>query len=207
MAEPQRDHAPYRAAIKPRLAALERVFGPKGLYLVSPIPLPLGGRPTLVGLPGYLPDADVFCTSEMTGGWGSGQKPGPHGEYELVMVVKKGSALAPETTGDQLGKQGFVGSILTDLAKHSTQAVLKHGETAGPLDPRLAPMSDVLFVDLTNPKVPFQFRGQAYGLLLVVLINDEETRLREERSAAELIARLRKATVFPVSDLARPSVA
>lgn len=63
----------------------------------------LGGDATIIAYADYLAGQTVYCTSEMTGEWGSGQKPGPRGEFELVMVLPNESPLAPTSTED-----GFV---------------------------------------------------------------------------------------------------
>jgi hypothetical protein len=200
----------YGRALELRLPALERCFGKHKEYLVSPIPFYLGGGPTLVGFPNAVPGATVYCTSEMTGGWGSEQKPGPYGEYELVMVVETGGVLAPHVEvgeGARAAKMGHVGSLLSDLAKYSRTAKLLPGETIGPVHPNLSPMTNAMFVDLTSAKKPFEFGGARYGLLLVVLIDDAEFDLCQRDGSAAVIERMRAAKTYPVSSLTRASVA
>lgn len=196
----------YGEAIKLRVAALEKIFGEHTAYLGSPIPFYLDGRPTILEFGNHLPNANVYCTSEMTGTWGSGQKPGSNGEYELVMVCPKDSPLNPKVDEPPVVKQGFVGMFLSDIARYSTKAKLAHGHTMGPLDGRVAPMRHILFINLTNPKVPFAFGGRTYGLLLLMLITENEHLHSQKHGSNDLISKLRTSKAFPLSDLRRKPV-
>ncbi len=198
---------PYGDLIPARLEALERVFGKHGEYLVSPLPFYLGGGPTLVGFPDAVPGAMVYCTSDLTGGWGSGQQPGLHGEYEFVMVVERAGPLAPFKKSDGSTVVGQVGSLLTDLAKLSLTTRFLPGETAGPLHPSLRPLTQALFVDLTKPRRPFEIKRKTYGLTLVMLITDTEFKFAKSNGHAEVVRRLRERALFPISSLSRLSVA
>lgn len=198
----------YGTLITDRVAALEEVFGEHDDYIVSPLPFPMGGNPTVVGFPHAVPNAVAYCTHEMTGDWGSGQQHGPHGEYEFVIVAPTEGPLSPHHQGP--GKPFDVGpavSILHGLARYSLTLKFLPGETIGPLDPSLAPMTNVLFIDLTTPKRPFQIDGKTYGLTLAYLITDAEAELKRKIGHVEFTKRLRAAGVYPVSSLDRPSIA
>lgn len=195
----------YGKAITPRLAALERVFGKHAEYLVSPVPFYLGGDTTKVGFEDSHKGSVVYCTSEMTG-WDSGQQAGPNGNYELAIVVPKDSPLRPSRKDGQVFTKGWMGVLLDALARLSTQARLVGGELAGPIEPAFAPMSYVLFVDLTNPKLPFEFGGESYGLLLCLLITESERKFVAEHGSDQLLKRLRAAKLFPVSSTTRRAV-
>jgi hypothetical protein len=197
----------YGTLITDRLAALEAVFGEHDDYLVSPLPFYLGGNPTIIGFPHAVPNAKVYCTHEMTGDWGSGQKHGAHGEYEFVIVVPASGPLTPRQHPDKSFDIGPVLSILHGLARFSLTYKFLPGETVGPLDSSLAPMTNVLFVDLTTPKRPFQIDGKTYGLTLAYLITDAEADLKRKIGHVEFTKRLRAAGVYPVSSLDRPNIA
>ncbi len=196
----------YGDVIGPRLDALEAVFGPKSAYLVSPVPSYLGGGTTFGAFPDAVPGGVVYCTSELTGDWGSGQLTGGRPEYELCIVLAPGSPLAPQVTS-QTGTCGRVGSLLHDLATFSKQREFEHGETAGPVDPALNPMANVLFVDLTNPKKPLEYLGSTYGIMLAMLITTAEQQYLVKHGSAALIKALRAAKAFPISSLDRTPVA
>jgi hypothetical protein len=85
----------YALALGQRPAAIERPFGKCDSVLHFPIPFYLGGDPAILPFAQHIKGATIYCTSDMTGGWGSGQKPGPHSEYELVLVLPNGSPLGP----------------------------------------------------------------------------------------------------------------
>lgn len=174
--------------------------------MASPVPFYLGGDATILGYEEYLPDHTVFCTDEMSGAWGSGQKPGPSGEFELVMVLPRHSPLAPVRESDQLIKKGWLGVTLQGFAKYSTQAMLAPGEVAGPLPDAFSPHTHLLFVDLTAGKVKFGFGGRQYGLLLLMSISAPEQQFQAEHGAAALLKRLRQAGAYPASNPARKSV-
>jgi hypothetical protein len=178
--------------------------------MVSPVPSQLGGgATTFATFPDAVPGGVVYCTSELTGDWGSGQLTGPptNTEYELCIVVKPDSPLAPQVQDGQIGTIGHVGSLLHDLATFSKQRHFEHGETAGPLHPSLNPMSCALFVDLTNSKKPFEYLGSRYGIMLVILITNAEHAYLSMRGAPALIKALRAAGTFPISDLSRKPLA
>ena len=196
----------YTELLRQRTAAIEGLFGKHSLYLASPVPFYLGGDATILGFDEYLPDHTVFCTNEMTGAWGSGQKPGNSGEFELVMVLAKGSTLAPSRAADGLMRKGWLGVTLHGFAKYSTQAVLTPGEVAGPLPDAFSPHTHLLFVDFAAGKVKFGFGGRQYGLLLLISINAAEKRYHEAHGAEALLKKLRKAGSYPASDPARMDV-
>ncbi len=189
-----------------RTAALQGLFGKHSLYLVSPVPFALGGDATILGYDEYLPGHTVYCTSEMTGAWGSGQKPGASGEFELVMVLPKGSALSPVHAADGLVKKGWLGVTLHGLARYSTQAVLTPGQVAGPLPDAFSPHTHLLLVDLTAGDIKFGFGGRQYGLLLLISISTPEQQFQSEHGAAALLNALRHAGEYPVSNPARKDV-
>lgn len=195
----------YAATLKQRTAALDAIFGKQALYMASPVPFYLGGDATVLAYEDYLPNHVVYSTNEMTGAWGSGQKPGPGGEFELVMVLPKGSALAPTRISGGVIKKGWLGVTLHGFARYSTQTTLIPGEVAGPLPDAFSPHTHLLFVDLMKDKAKFKFGGQQYGLLLLMSIYDSERQYHEEHGAAALIARLRQAGVFPATDPTRAS--
>lgn len=196
----------YADVLRQRTVALEGLFGKHSMYLASPVPFYLGGDATIIGFDDYLPGHSVYCTNEMTGAWGSGQKPSTSGEFELVMVLPKGSPLAPVRAADGLVRKGWLGVTLDGFAKYSTQAVLTAGEVAGPLPDAFSPHTHLLFVDLNAGKVKFGFGGRQYGLLLLLSISAAEQRFQEERGAEALLKKLRQAGAYPASSPARKDV-
>lgn len=196
----------YTQVLEARTAALDSIFGKRSLYLISPIPYYLGGDAAIIGYEGYLRGYVVYCTSEMTGGWGSGQKPGPSGEFELVMVLPKESSLAPVRKMDKVIEKGWLGVTLHGFAKYSTEATLAPGEVAGPLPEAFAPHTHLLFVDLTAGKIKFGFSGRQYGLLLLMSINEAEHEFHAENGPAALLKKLRQAGAYPATDPSRKSV-
>jgi hypothetical protein len=191
-AEPQ-DFSRQAAAL--RVPALELLLGPHREVLESPFPFALGGDPCILTFEQNVPGAVVYCTSDLTGRWGSGQVPGPHGEYELVVVARPQAAQWPV-------------AVLRHLAALTTSQVLRHGDAAGPVPvPDLGPLDHILFVDLNNPKAPFAFGGGHYGLVLCLLITEAEHGLLRAGGLKELVRRLRDAGAYPVSDPARPVLA
>jgi hypothetical protein len=191
----------------PRNEALERLFGTPDHVIASPIPFYLGGDPTVLSFPSHVKNAVVYCTSELTGGWGSGQTPGPLGEYEFAIVLPKNSPLGPRPQEGNLVGKGWSGVTLCGFARYSLEAVMRHGETSGPLPPQFAPFTQILFVELGRSRIPFEFGGARYGLLLLCLITDSERDFVKSSGPDALIARLRAANAFPVSDPARKPVA
>lgn len=196
----------YTEVLKQRTAALDDLFGKRSLYLASPVPFYLGGDATILGYDEYLPDHTVYCTNEMTGDWGSGQKPGPSGEFEMVMVLPRHSPLAPVRTSDQLIQKGWLGVTLHGFAKYSMQAMLAPGEVAGPLPEAFSPHTHLLFVNLATGKVKFGFGGREYGLLLLISISTPEQEFQAQHGAPALLKRLRQAGAFPVSNPTRKNV-
>jgi hypothetical protein len=190
----------------PRNDALERLFGKADHVIASPIPFYLGGDPTVLSFPSHFKDAVVYCTSELTGGWGSGQRPGPLGEYEFALVLPKDSPLGPRPQEGNIVGKGWSGVTLCGFARYSLEAVVRHGETS-PLPSQFAPFTQILFVELGRSRVPFEFRGKRYGLLLLCLITDSELAFAKSSGAEALIARLRTAKAFPISHPARKPVA
>lgn len=196
----------YTEVLAQRTAALDAIFGKRALYLASPVPFYLGGDATIFGYEDYLPNHTVYCTSEMTGAWGSGQKPSPGGEFELVMVLPTGSPLSPTRTADGLITKGWLGVTLHGFARYSTETVLAAGEVAGPLPDAFRPHTHLLFVDLNKGKARFGFGGKQYGLLLLMSIHESERQYREVNGAPALITKLRQAGVFPATNPTRQSV-
>lgn len=196
----------YTAVLQQRMAALEGLLGKHSLYMASPVPFYLGGDATILGFDEHLPGHTVYCTSEMTGAWGSGQKSGMNGEFELVMVLPKASPLAPSRAADGLIKKGWLGVTLHGFARYSTQAVLAAGEVAGPLHEAFSPHTHLLFVDLTAGMVKFGFGGRQYGLLLLISISPAEQRFHAEHGAEALLKKLRRARAYPASNPARKDV-
>lgn len=189
-----------------RTAALDAIFGRHALHFPSPVPFWLGGDATILAYEEYLLNQVVYVTSEMTGGCGTGQKPGQHGEFELVMVLPKGSRLAPTPTANGVVRKGWLGVTLHGFAKYSTQATIAPGDVAGPLPDAFLPHTHLIFIELNIDNPMFAFGGKQYGLMLLMSIHESERRFCEVHGATALTAKLRKAGVFPVTDPTRDSV-
>jgi hypothetical protein len=197
----------YGDAIVPRLEALDRALGPHADYLVSPIPFFLGGRATIASFPDAIPNAVVYCTSEMTG-WDSGQQHGDGDPFEFAIAVPNESLLRPSDEGNSLARQGWIGSLLSGMASFSTEALILHAETAGPLDPALAPMTRLLFTEFTQMKSPFSYKGRSYGIRLMTLITESEFEFAvKTESVPLLIDKLRARNPYLISDLHRTPIA
>jgi len=189
-----------------RLVALDGIFGKREKLLYFGIPFGLGGDPAIAIYSNYLPGRTVYCTSEMTGGWGSGQLPGEFGEYEFVIVLPNGSELGPGVYSEEASTKGWSGVLLCGFCKHSCETVVGHGDTSGPLPEAFAPHTAILFAQLAGGRVRFEFGGRRYGLMLMMSITDAEYRFAREHSGALLIKKLREAGAFPVTDPSRKCV-
>ncbi len=194
----------YGRALELRVPALENIFGKHEQYLISPIPFYLGGDPTIVGFPHHL-SGTVFCTSEMTGDWGSDQKTDDGQEREFVIVTRPNSPLNPRSKNGKVAEKGWVGVILSGLAKYSCQAVMRSGDTVGPWEEMSATPYGLLY-SLTSTRKRFEFGGRSYGLLLCMLISESEAAYRRENGVDALVKALRVAGAFPYSDPERASV-
>lgn len=196
----------YTEVLGRRIAALDAIFGKRALYIASPVPFYLGGDATIIAYADYLQGHTVYCTSEMTGNWGAGQKPGPIGEFELVMVLPNGSPLAPTSAEGGLIRKGWLGVTLHGFAKYSTQVTLAPGDLAGPLPDAFSPHTHLLLVDLTAGRVKFGFGDRQYGLVLLISISEPERKFHAEHGGAALLKLLRQAGTFPVTNPARRNV-
>jgi hypothetical protein len=131
----------------------------------------------------------------------------PLGEYELAIVLKSGSRLGPQPTGhDHVLTKGWSGVLLSGYAKYSCEHVLKHGDTGGPLPPEFEPLRHILFVEIGDGKLAFEFLRKRYGLLLMVLITESEFEFKQKEGTDALLRCLRAAKIFPFSDPERTSV-
>ncbi len=190
----------WSTCLEQRVAALVAMFGPHDRYLVSPLPFALGGGVTTLRFPHVDPTFHLYCTCELTGGWGSKQIPGSRGEFELLIAVPRDSQLQPRD-----GQKGMVGVIFDYLATISREALLDHGHTLGPLESQeLYPMTHMILLNDAPPR-PFAFGGRSYGLLTAFLLLEEEFRFgRKDKEG--LIRLIRGLGSVPVSSLERQSL-
>lgn len=195
----------YVNVLKSRAAALVKVFGPIAGVLGSPIPIYLGGDVDIAYFKGASPGTIVLCSHGMSG-WESGQIEGERGQYELVMVIKEGGPLAPARVNGPVMSRGWAATLVNGVAKYSTEALLKPGETTGPLPAAFGGLESILFWELTSDRRPFVLSGVSHGLLLCIGITIEEREHASTHGASSLVSLLRKHSVFPMTDPDRKSV-
>lgn len=192
----------FERLLEQRLRSLESVFGPHREYLVSPVPFYLGGNPTVVGFPSHVTGAVVYCTHEMTGGWGSGQKPNAQGEYEIALTLPDRSPLAPKQSRDAAWEQGWLGTLLGALAKYSCTNPLEHGNVSGPLPTEFAPFTHILWVQYGPPVLGIG--GRSCGILMGFMLLEQEMDWYIGQDGKEaFVATAVASPRYPVSDPGR----
>ncbi len=205
----------YEAFDTAKTAAVERICGPMDEVVGHAIiPYAMGGGVDMYYFSKAMPGT-VLVTMELIEPDGTGPKPNRLGTYELVAATRHprtlqaNKAIVPDDTGKNpfATIERHLCGILTMVGRYSTMAVLQPGETAE------LPNDDgdydtcILFDEFDTHGVPFEIAGRPHGLLLVMEVHRSEMEYAREQGSAALIKKLKKAKVYPYSDLDRPPVA
>jgi hypothetical protein len=130
----------------------------------------------------------VTVTSELIGH--DDQIQNQLGNYELMICHRDGEQWGP--------------NLISRLAHYTLQAELNPGETMdiGSIKPEEATISALLFFDYAR----FKVKGREAGLLLCVGITADELNACLNGRRAEVEESLKKAGIYPFTDLYRRSV-
>jgi hypothetical protein len=175
-----------------RVAAIEVVLG-KCEDLVGHAVIPfqigceMGGAADIVYFRHHLPGR-VSVTCELIGC--EGQVPNDLGNYELMICHRDDDEWGPD--------------LISKLAYYTLEAELKTGDTMdiGPATPDGSTIAALLFFDYAR----FEVRGKKAGLLLCIGITADELEACRKGRRAEVEQALKKAGVYPYTDLYRESV-
>jgi hypothetical protein len=174
-----------------RVAAIEAVLG-KSEDTVGHAVIPfqfgpeMGGAADVVFFRHHLPGR-VAVTSELIGC--EEQIQNILGAYELMICHRDDEEWGP--------------GLISQLAHYTLQAKLNPGETMGlgPAAPPGSTITALLFLEYAR----FTVRGKSAGLLLCLGITADELKVCRKGRYKEVVEALKKADVFPYTDLHRPS--
>lgn len=159
----------------------------------SRVPLHLGGESSLFVFKNWsaAPGGVTYVTSDLIGM--TDQRPNSSGQYELMMCARD--------------ETDWIPNFLARLAKHSLGEVLEPGDTMdiAPAVPKGSTIAALLF---TNPELGahagrLDIRGAASGILLCIGITARELAVCRAGNSSQILAGLKRAEVFPFTDLAR----
>ncbi|SRR5579871_3524768 len=175
-----------------RVTAIEGVLG-KSEDVVGHAVIPfqfggeMGGAADIIYFRHHVPGR-VSVTSELIGC--EDQVPNDLGNYELMICHR--------------GDEEWGPNIICKLAYYTLEAELKPGDTMdiGPATPEGSTIAALLFLDYAR----FKVRGKKAGLLLCIGITADELAACRKGHRAEVEQALKKAGVYPYTDLYRQSV-
>src|SRR5215510_1479956 len=175
-----------------RVAAFEKVLG-KAERIVGHAAIPfefgpdIGGAADIIYFKRHIPGV-VSVTSELIGR--DDQIQNQFGNYELMICHRDDEQWGP--------------NLISRLAHYTLQAELNPGETMdiGSIKPEEATISALLFFDYAR----FKVKGREAGLLLCVGITADELNACLNGRRAEVEESLKKAGIYPFTDLYRRSV-
>ena len=175
-----------------RVAAIEGVLG-KSEDVVGHAAIPfhlggdIGGAADIIYFRHHLPGR-VSVTSELIGC--EDQVPNDLGNYELMICHR--------------GDEEWGPNIICKLAYYTLEAELKPGDTMdiGSAAPKGSAIAALLFLDYGR----FKVRGTKAGLLLCIGITADELESCRKGRRADVEQALKKAGVYPYTDLYRQSV-
>ena len=146
----------------------------------------MGGAADVVFFRRHIPGR-VSVTSELIGC--DEQIPNRFGVYELMICHRDDEAWGP--------------NLISQLAHYTLEAELNPGETMdiGPATPPGSTIAALLFLEYAR----FTVRGKQAGLLLCLGITKDELKVCRKGRHQEIVEALKKANVFPYTDLSRPS--
>jgi hypothetical protein len=202
-----------------KAAGLEKLLGPSAEFVYHAIiPYAVGG-PVDVYLYPEAPHGTALATQELIEPDGTGPQPTSLGTYELVMFTRHPVGEGPSAPGTAPEEQGehvstpfedavlHARSIMTGIARYSTEAKLEPGQTAEiPGDEDGAPPTCLLFAPYPEGGRPLEISGGKHGLLCIVSVHARELAYAREHGSAALVAKLEQAGHWPRFDLDRPSV-
>jgi hypothetical protein len=171
-----------------RLAALRSVLGPSDVrILTSPIPFYLGGSADVLTFRQHT-EGVCYVTAGIIGD-GCG-KPNELGQYELMICLREPAEWAP--------------NLISNLAKYTTEAVLKPGDTMdiAPALPQPTRLEHLLFV----PYAKIAVEDEEAAVMLCLGITSDEYDCARKQGSEVIVDRLKQANVYPFTDLARESV-
>jgi len=175
-----------------RVVAIEKVLGKsEGMIGHAAIPFEfgpdIGGAADIIYFKRHIPGV-VTVTSELIGH--DDQIQNQLGNYELMICHRDGEQWGP--------------NLISRLAHYTLQAELNPGETMdiGSIKPEEATISALLFFDYAR----FKVKGREAGLLLCVGITADELNACLNGRRAEVEESLKKAGIYPFTDLYRRSV-
>lgn len=189
-------------------AGLEAILGPMyDLVGHSIIPYCVGGLLDMYYFPNGIPGTG-FASMELIEPDGTGPKRGKIGTYELVSFTKHSVKDAPRPDDEKHPvniQQSRLCSIMTAIARYSTEAVLNPNETCE------VPLRDdsvaCVVLDAYHRNQPgLMINGRKHGLMLVVEVHPQEMEYARENGSARLFDRLKANGYYPYSDLDRPPV-
>ncbi len=197
-------------------AALERILGPmEDIVGHAIIPFIVGGTVDMYYFCSYLPET-VFATMELINPDGKGPKPNLMGTYELVACSRLRKPQSDpsytvkavnnkEMTSFDVQERRICGTF-TSIGFYSYQTVLKPGETCEIPGDDESDTKCIVFDKFDTKGIPFKVEDKAYGLLLCIEVHRSEMEYAMKNGSASLLAKLKKAGVYPYSDLDRESV-
>ncbi len=174
------------------LAAIERVLGgSEDVVGHAAIPFQfgseMGGAADIVYFRHHIPGR-VSVTCELIGC--GEQVPNDLGNYELMICHRDDEEWGPD--------------LISKLAYYALEAELKPGDTMdiGPAAPEGSTIAALLFLDYGR----FEVRGEKAGLLLCIGVTADEVAACQNGRRGEVEQALKKASVYPYTDLYRQSV-
>lgn len=175
-----------------RVAAIEGVLD-KSEDVVGHAVIPfhlggeIGGAADIIYFRRHIPGR-VSVTSELIGC--EDQVPNDLGNYELMICHRDDEEWGPK--------------IICKLAYYTLEAKLKPGDTMdiGPAAPKGSTIAALLFIDYAQ----FKVRGKNAGLLLCIGVTADELEACRKGRRTDVEKALKKAGVYPYTDLYRKSV-
>ncbi len=215
--KPQIPEERWREHYQAKRAALERILGPMdSLVGHAIVPFEEGGPVDMYYFSTHLPGT-VMATMDLIDPEGNGPQPGRLGTYELVACTYRSRfrafELPPDGRNGQPDDGGFavmqdrICTMLTIIGHDSFEAVLEPGDACE------MPVEDegdtryIVFDEFDTGGIPFEVEGRRHGLLLCIEVHPSELKYAQRHGTQALLARLKRAQVYPYSDLDRECVA
>ncbi|MEW4488624.1 suppressor of fused domain protein [Thalassoglobus sp. JC818] len=171
-----------------RQKALEAVLGAADdKVLHSPVPFHLDGAADVLVFRKHN-EGVVYVTADLIGDDRS--KPNSLGQYELMICTPKDSDWAPQ--------------LISNLAKYTIVAVLNPNDTMdiGPALPKPSEVSAFLYL----PYSKLEVEGKKSAVMLCLGITSAELKFIQNNDVEILVKALKKAGIYPMTDLSRSSV-
>ncbi|GMU80464.1 MAG: hypothetical protein AMXMBFR47_03350 [Planctomycetota bacterium] len=179
-------------AVKKELIAR---FGPDdGKVIFSPVPLyvdPENGLAESLTFRDYV-EGVAYCTCALS--LYPQQRPGPGGNYELMMCSRKPADFMP--------------GVIGNLARYTFESVLKPGDTMdlGPEQPKGSTIRGLLCLEPEARDLPFRIFGRECTVLLLMGITKAEMESCMELGSEGVTLKLKRDGVFPFTTMDRRSV-